>query len=135
TASEAYLIVAGWACRYQLLADGARQITALLLPGDLASPGAGSCGAVEHIAALTAATVTAIPYGTIGDWLDRQPGLARDLWCLARREQAILRQWLTGLGRRDAYQRVAHLFCELRARLDAVRLVDGDRFILPLTQG
>jgi hypothetical protein len=31
---------------------------------------------------------------------------------------AIHREWLTNVGRRDAYSRLAHLFCELYVRLD-----------------
>ena len=41
---------------------------------------------------------------------------------------------MAGIGRRDAYARIAHLFCELFARLQAVGLAYGDAFPMPITQ-
>ena len=46
----------------------------------------------------------------------------------------ILQEWLTGLGQRTADKRIAHLFCELHARLQAVGLTSEGEFELPLTQ-
>ena len=45
-----------------------------------------------------------------------------------------MREWLVALGQRDAYERIAHLLCELRLRLLAVGLVHQDSFSFPLTQ-
>lgn len=49
-------------------------------------------------------------------------------------DEATLRAWIVNLGRRDALERLAHLFCELHARLELVGMVDGGRFDLPMTQ-
>jgi hypothetical protein len=49
-------------------------------------------------------------------------------------EGAVVREWVVNIGRRDAYERVAHLLCELHARLDAIGMTDGYRYELPLTQ-
>ena len=42
--------------------------------------------------------------------------------------------WLVNFGQRDAVHRIAHLMCELRARLEAVDLADDRSFALPITQ-
>jgi len=41
---------------------------------------------------------------------------------------------MLGLGRREAYGRLAHLLCELYVRLKAVGLTNGDGYVFPLTQ-
>src|SRR4051794_26025380 len=41
---------------------------------------------------------------------------------------------MVGLGRRDAYGRIAHLLCELFVRLKAVGRTRGHAYELPLTQ-
>lgn len=38
------------------------------------------------------------------------------------------------LGRARARERISHLFCELKTRLEIVDLAEKDRFDLPLTQ-
>jgi hypothetical protein len=37
-------------------------------------------------------------------------------------------------GRRDAFQRIAHLICEMYFRMKAIGLVEDGEFTLPLTQ-
>jgi hypothetical protein len=49
-------------------------------------------------------------------------------------DAAIAREWLTGLGRRDAYARVAHLICEQYHRMKAVELAQKDILEFPVTQ-
>jgi CRP-like cAMP-binding protein len=49
-------------------------------------------------------------------------------------DEAVLRQWVVNVGRRDAHSRIAHILCELHARMSMVGLVDADRLALPLTQ-
>jgi CRP-like cAMP-binding protein len=41
---------------------------------------------------------------------------------------------VTNVGRREAYARIAHLFCELFIRLRAVGLNDGESYAMPITQ-
>jgi hypothetical protein len=49
-------------------------------------------------------------------------------------EAAILREWVASLGRRDALARVAHVVCELAARLQAADLAPNFCFSIPWTQ-
>jgi CRP-like cAMP-binding protein len=47
---------------------------------------------------------------------------------------AITREWLLGQGRRNALQRIAHLLCEIDARLRDVGQSSNGYFTLPVTQ-
>ena len=49
-------------------------------------------------------------------------------------DEATAREWIVNVGRRSAVGRIAHLFCELHARLSVVGLVVQDGFRLPATQ-
>ncbi|RZL84207.1 MAG: Crp/Fnr family transcriptional regulator [Sphingomonas sp.] len=68
------------------------------------------------------------------DVTERAPAIARALWWSTLVDEAVLRHWLINVGQRDAYHRIAHLFCELWERASRVGLVSGGAFDLPLTQ-
>jgi CRP-like cAMP-binding protein len=46
----------------------------------------------------------------------------------------VLRAWIVNIGRRPAFERVAHLMCELHLRLKNVGFAPGGDVALPLTQ-
>ena len=68
------------------------------------------------------------------DLFGRRPRISAALWWSSLQEEAMLRERVVSLGRRDARGRVAYLLCELLWRHAAVGLTDGDVFRLPLTQ-
>jgi CRP-like cAMP-binding protein len=49
-------------------------------------------------------------------------------------DAAIFRDWIANLGRRSAYERIAHLFCEVFVRMRQLNLVEKESFRLPMTQ-
>jgi CRP-like cAMP-binding protein len=90
--------------------------------------------AMDHnIGTLSASRIVAIPRARILE-LTEKPAIARALWWATLVDEAILREWLVSLGRRDAAQRLAHILCELLHRLRAVGLAKGSSYELPLTQ-
>ncbi len=130
-----HVMLSGWAARYKVLPDGSRQITAFLIPGDFCDLHVTILKQMDHgIQALTPATVAFIPHQVMQDLPLHRPELARALWWATLVDEAVLREWIVKIGRRDAYQGVAHLLCELHARMRHVGLVDEGRFPLPLTQ-
>lgn len=130
-----HLIVDGWAARYKLLADGARQIVALLIPGDFCDLHATVLGHMDHgIVAVTACQVAFIPPVQIDELTSRHNGLTKALWWSTLVDEAVLRSWVVNAGRRDAYQRIAHLMCEMHARMKMIGLVTDGQFDLPMTQ-
>jgi CRP-like cAMP-binding protein len=129
------LILEGWACRYVLLEDGRRQISAILLPGDLCDLGMSVLRAADHsVAALTAIRVAQIAPDRLRELAGAHPELEAALQWHAHVEQSIARAWIASIGQRSATERLAHLFCEVFVRLEAVGLVGADCCAFPLTQ-
>ena len=130
-----HLILEGFACRYKSLSDGRRQIMAFLVPGDFCDLHVAILGAMDHgIATLSGCTVVDIPVLTVEDLTSNHARINRALWWATLVDEGILREWLVNMGRREAPQRLAHLFCELLVRLQTVNLAKDDSYDLPLTQ-
>lgn len=129
-----HLMIDGWGARYKLLPDGARQITAFLIPGDFCDLHVTILGEMDHgIATLTKSRVAYIPRGKM-DALTERPSLAKAFWWATLVDESVLRNWIVNIGRRDAYEAIGHLICELYVRMKNVGLVEDLRYDLPLTQ-
>lgn len=129
------VVLSGWACRYKVLEDGRRQIVAILLPGDVCDYGVFMMARLDHsvgtLGPLTCGRITPRRF----DELSRdRPLVARALLMDTLATLSMQREWAVNLGQRDAFERMAHLFCELFARLQAVDLTDGHCCECPLTQ-
>lgn len=133
--SQCCLILDGWACRYKLLGEGRRQILSFHIPGDVPDLQSLHIHIMDHsLCAVTKAVVAFIPHDALRDLTTRLPNVATILWRNTLIDAAVFRQWMTGLGRRSAYARIAHLFCEMYLKLEAVGLAGEHRCPLPLTQ-
>ncbi len=131
----AHVLLEGHTYRYRLLADGRRQITAILMPGEVCDLEAVMRGQADYsVGALTSCILGEIPAGQVASLTSVDPEMTRALCRLLLRNEAISREWLVGLGRRTATERVAHLLCEFRVRLEAVGLAAGDTFPMQFTQ-
>ncbi|MBV8743432.1 MAG: Crp/Fnr family transcriptional regulator [Xanthobacteraceae bacterium] len=129
------LLSEGFACRYKLLGDGRRQITAFLIPGDICDLRAFLLGRMDHgVAALCRCQVSHISHQRLFEIIEKHPRIGFGLWRDTMLDGAIYREWLTNVGRRSAYQRIAHLLCEVWWRLQAVGRTRGDSYELPVTQ-
>ena len=129
------LLAEGLACRYKSMSDGRRQIMGFLIPGDLVDTYAFTMGEMDHsVGALTRCRLMLAPNQKVAETLDQHPALMHALWADSMADTALTREWLVGLGRRSAYSRIAHLLCEVVARMKAVGLTDGSLCDLPLTQ-
>ncbi len=132
---DVQLILEGWAARYKMFPDGSRQITAFLIPGDFCDLHVTILGKMDHsIMALTPCKVAWLASDRLDRLTAEHPRLTRALWWGTLLDEAILRAWIVNLGRRDAYERIAHLLCELHARMAIVGLVQDNRLDLPVTQ-
>ncbi len=129
------LVLSGLACRHKLRVNGARQINAYLLPGDLCDLDVALLEEMDHtITTHSACKVVRIAPEVIADLLTHHPRIARALRKSQLVDEATLREWLMNVGRRSALERLAHLFCEILLRLRAVGLAPEDSYALPLTQ-
>lgn len=129
-----HLMIEGWSCRYSIVNDGRRQITAFLMPGDFCDAHIVMLGKMDHsIRALGHARVASISRDLMAEVAER-PSLTRALWWASLVDEGISRAWLANIGRRNATDRVAHLVCELHARLLSVGMGNDDSFEMPMTQ-
>lgn len=135
SAAHIGLLLSGFAYAARMLPDGRRQIVSYLIPGDLCDPRLLLLPTAAHtVSTLTAANIALFPRETLLTVVDRHPRLGRALCWLALQEELIAREWLVNIGQRTALERLAHLLCEVFTRMQAVRLTDGGRCELPLTQ-
>lgn len=132
---ESCLIVEGFVGRTKVLSDGGRQIMAVHIPGDFCDLHSYFLPRMDHnIEALSRCTIAKVPHTLISDMILKYPHLARFLsWDMAV-DAAITREWMVGIGRRNASQRIAHLLCEMLIRLEVIGMVRDTSFDLPLTQ-
>jgi len=133
--SHFFVFESGWAVREKHLSDGRRQILNLVLPGDCPGLRASLFGMQdERLVTISEATVYAVNADDILTLFRTQPKMAAAVAWSAAREEAILADHIVSLGRRTAYERIAHLFLELYQRLDAVGQVAEYGFRFPVTQ-
>jgi CRP-like cAMP-binding protein len=129
------VVVNGFVCGYKRVGLTRRQITSVFVPGDVAGiTGLLLPGSTDVLSALGPAVVAFLPYDALEEMLDSSPRLAQALWRESFIEAAILREWVTSLGRREALARVAHLICEIVVRLRAVDLAKDNSFAICWTQ-
>jgi CRP-like cAMP-binding protein len=133
--SDSNLILDGFACRYKMMADGRRQITAIHVTGDFCDLHSFLLKTMDHaVAALTPCRIAIIPHEALREITEAYPHLTRLLWLTTLIDAAIQREWIIGMGRRTALGRVAHLLCELFLRLEAAGLTEHNACRLPVTQ-
>jgi CRP-like cAMP-binding protein len=132
---QLYILCSGVVSRYRVLQDGKRQILNLGLPGDLI--GLPSClfdVAVNSVSALTDVVLAPVPFGKLFSVFNRFPRVATAMFWSSACEAAIYGEHLVNLGRRSAYERLAHLILELLVRLRIAGLGGALSYALPMTQ-
>jgi CRP-like cAMP-binding protein len=133
--SECCLLLAGFACRYKAIGNGRRQIISFQTPGDIPDLQSLFVDAMDHaIATLARSRLAFIRHQDIRELIRCFPHLGAVLWRETLIDAAIFREWMVGLGRRNACTRIAHLVCEMHMRLAAVGLAHADSFDFPVTQ-
>jgi CRP-like cAMP-binding protein len=129
------VVLDGWACRYKYLEDGRRQVVGLFLPGDICDLNVFVLREMDHfIGAITPVTVAQVTREVFEEVTLAHPRLLQALWWETLVNMAIQREWLMNLGSRTAYERIAHLMCELYLRLGAAGRTEGRSCGFPLTQ-
>src|SRR5829696_6564425 len=133
--SQCCLILEGFACRYKVIEGGKRQIFSFHIPGDIPDLQSIHLDIMDHsLGTVVASKVAFIPHETVRAFIRAHPRIGDFFWRDTLIDAAIFREWMAGLGRREAYARIAHLFCELYTKFSAVGLVNGHAFGMPLTQ-
>ena len=133
--SSSMLLLDGWLARSKDMPAGERQVTQLHVAGDFADLHSFTLKRLDHdVATLSECVVAVVPHSRLKELTEQFPRLARLYWFSTNVDAAICRELALSLGQRSALSRMAHLFCELHARLDVVGRADDEGFDFPLTQ-
>jgi CRP-like cAMP-binding protein len=87
----------------------------------------------HNLGTLVPSRVALIPHPSLRDLIVHYPRIASLFWRNTLIDAAVFREWMTGIGRRSAYARIAHLFCELLVRFQAIGLAEGCTIELSVT--
>lgn len=129
------VLLKGWAARYQILRDGGRQITRILLPGDaFFFDSLPTSLAIDELITLSPCSIVNVSHSEMNRLMELRPAVSEALRNYGSMENAILASWVVNVGRRDALERMAHLICEIHFRLSLIGAVKQDQFFFPLTQ-
>jgi CRP-like cAMP-binding protein len=132
---HACFVVAGLVGRFDQNSNGARQITALHISGDM--PDLHSVvqpTATSALEALSTATILKVPHAALRQLTATYPAIAEALWRDCMVDSMILAQWIVNVGRREAKSRIAHLLCEMAVRYEIDTGEEPIAFELPMTQ-
>ena len=129
------ILLDGWMARGRDLAGGERQVTELHVAGDFADLHGLTLKRLDHdVTTLTDCIIGVVPHERLQQITKIYPGLAQAYWFSTNVDGAITRELALSLGQRSAISRMAHLFCELHLRLEAVGRARNHGFEFPLTQ-
>jgi CRP-like cAMP-binding protein len=115
-----FIFCDGLVSRYKVLPDGRRHVLNLVLPGDL----------IGFPSSLFKVAVNSVGLFRF----TRFPHVGAALFWSSGCEVAMCGEHLVNLGRRSAYERLAHLILELLVRLRAIGVAGELSYTLPLTQ-
>jgi len=132
---DCHVVLSGLACRYKILPGGGRQIMAFLVPGDLCDAEIFILKEMDHSVGALTPTVTALIAGDkMKELLRREGSMAEALWWGTLTDLGVLRERIVDHGRRDVYERIAHLLYEMLVRYRIVGAATDDAFTFPVTQ-
>lgn len=133
--SRSFALLSGIACTYKSTQAGKRQVMSYHVPGDLPDFQSLHLDVLDiNIAAVSPCRVGFVQHEAVRVLLRMHPRLGEIFWRGTLIDAAIVREWMLNTGRRKAYARMAHLFCELITRLAAVGLAPDLSCDLPMTQ-
>jgi CRP-like cAMP-binding protein len=104
--SQCCLILEGFACRYKVIEGGKRQIFSFHIPGDIPDLQSLHLDIMDHsLGTIVASKVAFIPHEMVRAFIRAHPRIGDVFWRDTLIDAAIFREWMAGLGRREAYAR------------------------------
>lgn len=128
-----FMLASGSLKIYTLLADGRRQVTGFMFPGDFLGI------SVDDEYAFTAEALSDselwwFSRQAFDAFVERTPDVERELYRLAAHELAAAQQQMVLLGRKTAAERLASFFLMLLERKERVSGRAESRFDLPMSR-
>lgn len=135
TPQRCAFVLSGYAFRQKLTSDGARQILAVMLPGDFVDFQNLFLSESDHnVQALTRTRVAELATGDLRQVFLASAAISKAINTDALIESAIFREWILNIGRRDGRSRIGHLLCEFALRLRAAGIAASPVYEFPMTQ-
>ncbi|MCK1311318.1 MULTISPECIES: Crp/Fnr family transcriptional regulator [unclassified Bradyrhizobium] len=132
--SRCVFVVSGFLYQARIVGDRS-QILAFHVPGDMPCLHTLLVSPMDaDLVGLGPSLVGYVAHSQLKQLLDGSIHLTCAFWRETLIDAAISRQWIARLGAQAALPKVAHLICELAARLEVVGLVKNGRFQMPMTQ-
>ncbi len=133
--SRSCLLLDGFACTYKMTGEGKRQILAFYIPGDVPDLQSLHLRVLDNsLGTITPCKVGFIQHEALHDLCERYPRITSAFWRQTLIDASVFREWMTSIGQREAYNRIAHLLCEWVLRMRAVGLAQDHSCELPITQ-
>jgi CRP-like cAMP-binding protein len=133
--SQCCIVLEGVLYRYKLLENGKRQIFSFHVAGDIPDLQSLFLTEMDHnLATVVSSMVAFLPHDAVRELNRKHSRIAEIFWRNTLIDAAIFREWIVNVGRRSAYERIAHLFCEVFTKMQAVGLCDGNSCAFPITQ-
>lgn len=130
-----FVVLDGLIGSTKMTGDGKRQITSFFVPGDIPDLHGLHLSVMDcSFTPLMASRVGFMRHDALRAICDQHPSITTVLWRSTVVDAAIYREWVTNVGRRDGYARMAHILCELIVRLRAVGRIEDHVARLPITQ-
>jgi CRP-like cAMP-binding protein len=128
------IVMSGFLSRETVIANR-NQILSIYVPGDIPDLHTLHLPVMEHdLCSVGPSTVAFVSHSFLADMLMKSPALMRAFWRETLIDAAIYRAWVGSLGSLRSLPRLAHLICELAARLEIVGLLKNDSFEFPFRQ-
>lgn len=129
------VLLRGFALRHKVTEAGERQIICFHLDGDFLDLEASLLNIADHnVQTLSRCEVAFIPRSAMRELISSRPKVGMALWVDTLIDASIYREWVVNVGKREGFQRVAHLLCEFGRRLEVAGLATSRAYDLPMTQ-
>mgnify|MGYP000436310567 CR=1 FL=1 len=125
-ANSSTILISGYVFR-TIESGNRRFIVGIHVPGDFIDLHAFALKRLDHnIVTVGRVKVGYVSHGALRSVMRERPGVARAMWFATLLDAAIHRKWIQTLEQLDAPRRIAHLYSELRKRLQLIdRPVNG----------
>jgi CRP/FNR family transcriptional regulator, anaerobic regulatory protein len=132
-AKRVFMLTAGALKIYTLLADGRRQVTGFMFPGDFLGVTVDDEYAFT-VEALRPTELWWFSREAFDRFIEAHPMMERELYRMAAHELAAAQHQMVLLGRKTAAERVASFFLNLLQRAERVSGKAETRFSLPMSR-
>ena len=130
-----FALLEGYGCSFKMTGEGKRQILAFHIAGDMPDLSSLHLEVLDNsVGTITPCKVAFIEHEHLRKLYRAHPRIADALWRETLTDASVFREWVTNVGRRQAYARLAHILCEFVVRMRAVGLTEDHTCALPMTQ-